>query len=298
MPSADGSALRLIEITVPAAAAEAAADVLLALGVGGVYTEGLRWAVPGDDVLDARGAPAALVAVRAAVPEEGSADLLWRVGEGLGRRPWIEGAKARLVEAPRVDWVREYQRHLRAVEILPGLHSAPGWDSVPGRREIRIEPGAAFGSGDHPTTRTALRLLARHLRPGDDVIDLGCGSGILGAVALMLGAAGARLYDTDPLAVATARRTMRQNHLRARVFWRTLPPRARACDLLVANIAASALRPMLGAIRRAVRPGGTLVAGGILVADEGFAQDLQAAGLLPFDRESEGDWQAVAARAQ
>lgn len=296
MRSADGEPdVRLIEIRVPAAAAEAAADVLLELGAWGVFTEGLSWRIAGSDVIDERPSQP-LCAVCAAVPAESAERLLGATVQRVSERPWLDGAEARLRSAPKVDWAREYERHLRAHELLPGLYAAPPWDRVPGRREIVIEPGAAFGFGDHPTTRTTLRLLARHLHAGADVIDLGCGTGILGAAALLLGAGRARLYDTDALAAQTARRTLRANGLRAQVRHGTLPARAEPADLLLANIAASALRPLLPKLARAVRPGGILVAGGILRDDRDFAEDLRRAGFELRDRETEGDWQAVAAQ--
>lgn len=296
MPSADAQGMRLIEIETPEETAEAVADVLLATGAYGVFTEGLTWEVPGADVFDARQAASGPVRVRAAVPERGAEGILARVLESIRSEPSLCGLTATLCDMPEIDWVRAYEETLRAIELVPGIFAAPPWDHEPSRRELVMEPGAAFGFGDHATTRTALTLLYRHMRKGDDVIDLGCGTGVLGAVALMLGAGRARLYDIDALAAETARRTLMRNGLHGRVVHGGLPRRTRPADLMLANIAASALRPLLADIVRAIRPGGVLIAGGILADDATFREDLERAGLSPFDGVQEGDWQAIAAR--
>lgn len=290
-----------LEVTCSPQAVEAVAEILRELGSEGVGIDGLSWPVAGDDVAQApqqRG-PARVFTI---VPQEGATAILRAVREQLRRRvvPVFGGAQAALREAPREDWVENYRRSVRPAPLVPGIVVAPPWASEGeiaaaghGARVLWIEPGAAFGTGDHESTRTTLRAGLRVLRAGDDVIDLGCGTGILGAAALLEGAGSLRAYDLDLLAAEAARRTLRRNGLRGRVRHGALPLRARAADLVFANLSGSALRPLLPSLARAVRPGGHAVLGGVLRADETFATACVAAGLRVAFRETEGDWQAL-----
>jgi len=281
---------RLLVATCSEDAADAVAEILRELGAGGVFIEGGNW--QGTEAQEAADGDVTVCAVL----QRPEAEALFETFDRALRErvaPWFGPALASLRPAPQVDWVEAYRAHVRAQEVLEGLWVAPPWDVPKGAQALVVEPGAAFGAGDHETTRTCLRLLWRCVRPGDDVIDLGSGTGVLGAAALRRGAGRLRAWDLDPAAVAATRDTLNRNGLVGTVRQGALPARARPADVVLANLSATALRPLLPRLARVVRPGGLLVAGGVLRADRSFAEEFTAAGFTLQAREIEGDWQAL-----
>ena len=163
------------------------------------------------------------------------------------------------------DWVRLTQSQFAPIAISPRLWIVPTWHQAPDATaiNIRLDPGVAFGTGSHPTTRLCLQWLDTHLMPGETVIDYGCGSGILAIAAMKLGAAAATGIDIDPQAVAAARDNARANGV-AIHFAGTEERVAAPADLLVANILANPLRALAPLLAGLVRPEGRLVLAGIL----------------------------------
>ena len=163
------------------------------------------------------------------------------------------------------DWVALTQRQfepIRAGErlwIVPTWHEPPNPDGV----NIVLDPGAAFGTGSHPTTRMCLAWLERTVRPGDSVLDYGCGSGILGIAALKLGASGATGVDVDPLALEAASYNSKRNgvQLEVRDAQREL---AGAFRITIANILANPLRMLAPVIASHTQPHGRIALAGIL----------------------------------
>lgn len=180
------------------------------------------------------------------------------------------------------DWVRTTQQQFapfdvgRRLRITPSWHLAHGTGAQGGesgsgaRRTIVLDPGLAFGTGSHPTTRLCLEWLDENLRAGDSVIDYGCGSGILAIAAARLGAATVSAIDIDPQALASARHNAEVNGVT--IDLRTpddTPPLP--ADVVVANILANPLRVLAPLLEERVAPGGRLVLAGLL--------DRQAAGI-------------------
>jgi ribosomal protein L11 methyltransferase len=205
------------------------------------------------------------------------------------------------------DWQQVWKAKYQPLPIGERLLILPAWMDPPaggGREVVRLDPGMAFGTGVHPTTRHCLQVVERRLTPGDRVIDLGCGSGILSLAASRLGAGWVRGYDIDPQAVRVAQDNARLNGLQRRVQFRQgslaqvqralrsgIPP----ADMLLANILAHVLEEMLASgLREAVRPGGLLVLSGIL---EDQAPPLlggaRMAGLDLIDSLAERDWRSL-----
>ena len=163
------------------------------------------------------------------------------------------------------DWVRMTQAQFDPIRISDRLWITPTWHEppAPDAVNLQLDPGLAFGTGSHPTTRLCLQWLDAGIRGGETVLDYGCGSGILAIAALRLGAGSAVGIDIDAQAVQASRDNAAQNQVKADFG---LPDTLTDAtyDVLLANILANPLR-LLGELLQAhVRPGGRIVLSGIL----------------------------------
>jgi ribosomal protein L11 methyltransferase len=168
------------------------------------------------------------------------------------------------------DWVRLTQSQFEPIRVSDRLWIVPSWHTAPDPQAIVLvlDPGMAFGTGSHPTTRLFLEWLERAVTPGCSVLDYGCGSGILGIAAARLGAGDVLGVDIDPQAVAAARNNAARNGVDARFDDSAARIRGEF-DLVVANILANPLKALAPAICSHVRPGGRLALSGILAAQAG-----------------------------
>lgn len=297
-----------VSLEVDGEAAEAVADLLARYGHQGVVIEqpGFPIEVWPDEI-----PPADRLIVRAYFPADARADA---AQQQLREALWY---MSRLYPMPEPtftvvkdeDWAEAWKRHYHPLRLGRRLYIRPQWTAIPDPRPddivLVMDPGMAFGTGTHPTTQLCLIAIEEHLdgQPVADVLDLGCGSGILGIAALKLGAARVLALDTDELAVhATAqnaaynevgeRLTVQQGSLEA------LHHSARRFDLLLVNILAKVIIALceegLGDV---VCAGGTAIFSGIIQdqADEVEAA-LRRAGLEPYRRCTQGDWVAIEAR--
>jgi ribosomal protein L11 methyltransferase len=173
------------------------------------------------------------------------------------------------------DWVRLTQSQFEPIRVSGRLWIVPSWHTAPDPEAIVLvlDPGLAFGTGSHPTTRLCLEWLERAVTPGCSMLDYGCGSGILGIAAARLGAAEVLGVDIDPQAVAAARDNARRNGVSARFDDAALRIRGQF-DLVAANILSNPLKALAPAVCAHVRPGGRLALSGILAAQ---AEELIAA---------------------
>jgi ribosomal protein L11 methyltransferase len=172
------------------------------------------------------------------------------------------------------DWVRLTQSQFEPVEITPSFWIVPTWHEPPAaaRQVIRLDPGLAFGTGTHPTTRMCLRWIARSGLDGQRVLDYGCGSGILAIGAAKFGAAQIVAVDIDPAAVESTRLNGSANQVQ---LLSGLPDRAEGrFDVVLANILATPLKVLAPLLCDRVAPQGGLVLAGILSRQ---AEELQAA---------------------
>ncbi|WP_345987440.1 50S ribosomal protein L11 methyltransferase [Sulfurimonas sp. HSL1-2] len=162
------------------------------------------------------------------------------------------------------DWVRAYQESVTPVDVEP-FYVHPTWsDPNPERINIAIDPALAFGTGHHPTTATCLEAVGRFVEPGDDVIDVGCGSGILSIAACKLGAT-VDACDTDPVSVANTLENCELNDVDLRHIWEGSAAQATATyDVVIANIVADVLVFIADELKKLLRPGGRLILSGIL----------------------------------
>jgi len=204
------------------------------------------------------------------------------------------------------DWVRLTQSQFEPIRISARLWIVPTWHTAsdPEAINIVLDPGLAFGTGSHPTTRLCLRWLDDNLRVGESVLDYGCGSGILAIAALKLGAAHAVGVDVDSQAVSASRDNAIANKVENVCFYlpNACPELGRrdvpisSFDLVVANILTNPLRMLAPLLANATRPGGQIVLSGIL---EEQAQDVMNIYRQWFDLNDpvfEGGWACLSGR--
>jgi ribosomal protein L11 methyltransferase len=165
---------------------------------------------------------------------------------------------------PEQDWVRLTQSQFEPVEITPTFWIVPTWHEPPAgaQQVIRLDPGLAFGTGTHPTTRMCLRWIARHAPQGQRVLDYGCGSGILAIGTAKHGAAQVDAVDIDEAAVRSTEANAQANAVQLTAG---LPEKAKGrYDTVLANILATPLKVLAPLLTAHVAPGGALVLAGIL----------------------------------
>jgi ribosomal protein L11 methyltransferase len=163
------------------------------------------------------------------------------------------------------NWVQLTQSQFDPIRISDRLWIVPSWHESPDPAAVNLilDPGMAFGTGSHPTTRLCLEWLERNVAEGCSVLDYGCGSGILAIAAARLGAGKVAGVDIDPQAVEAARANAERNGVTA-LFADSADPVAGEYDVVVANILSNPLRVLAPAICAHVRPGGRLALSGIL----------------------------------
>ncbi|MGZ5208591.1 MAG: 50S ribosomal protein L11 methyltransferase [Sulfuricurvum sp.] len=162
------------------------------------------------------------------------------------------------------DWIAQYQRAITPIEIAP-FYIHPTWESPKeGMLNIVIDPALAFGTGHHPTTASCLRGIASTVKEGDEVMDVGCGSGILAMAALRKGAI-VDACDTDPLSVDNSRVNAVQNNVSYRRLWEgPINETHEQYDVIVANIVADVLVFIASDLKKRLREKGTLILSGIM----------------------------------
>ncbi len=162
------------------------------------------------------------------------------------------------------DWIAQYQQAISPVEIAP-FYIHPTWENPKeGMLNIAIDPALAFGTGHHPTTASCLRGIAKYVKAGDTVMDVGCGSGILAIAALKKGAV-VDACDTDPLSVENAIVNAAQNDISYRRLWEgPINETDEKYDVIIANIVADVLVFIASDLKKRLNPGGVLILSGIM----------------------------------
>lgn len=290
-------------------AVEAVSEILGRAAPGGTSVEPAFELV--DEGLGARLDPTRPAIVRAYVPARDRAVAARAVAEvtealghlqAFGLRP-IGELRTRLVQ--ETDWADAWKAYFPVMRIGRRLVIRPTWRRhrrAPGDVVLALDPGMAFGTGLHPTTRLCLAgvevLADRGVLAGARVLDVGCGSGILAIAALKLGAAMALGLDTDPIAIEATSANARRNALvrRLRVRGGSLPSAEPVFDVVLANLIAGVLVPLAAGLHDELRSGGSLLASGIFVDREGEVREaFEAADLRVTGRSAEGDWVALEA---
>ena len=330
-----------LAVTCDAEAVEAVSEILARVAPGGVSVEPAFTLV--DEGLAAAVDPAAPATVRAYLPARDAAAArraAEEVDRALGHLQAFglrEIGELRTQVVHEVDWATAWKRHVGVLRIGRGIVIRPTWRRHrrrPGDVVISMDPGMAFGTGLHPTTRLCLAGIERWadegllrgdvaavphgpaaaLRPREvavppgpagappgpaRLLDVGCGSGILAIAAGLLGAGTLVGIDTDPIAVEATLANARRNHLarRLRAWPGSLPSGAAPFDLVAANLIAAVLIALAADLAAELRPGGRLLASGIFIDREGEVRAaLAGAGLRVLRREAEGEWVALEAQ--
>ncbi len=203
------------------------------------------------------------------------------------------------------DWAESWKAFFHPRKITPHLVVKPTWREYtpdPGEQIIELDPGMAFGTGTHPTTTLCIQLLEQYLKPGDTVLDVGTGSGILLIAAAKLRAARLRGLDLDPMAVEVARRNLDLNGIDPAVAQVTTGDLVHDVsgryDVVVANILADVVIELLEDVPRVIKPGGLFICSGIIEARQAdVAEKMAACGFGAVEVKKEEDWVAMAGRA-
>ncbi len=200
------------------------------------------------------------------------------------------------------DWINNWKQYFKPIPVGQKLLIRPTWEEVKdsgGRTVLDLDPGLAFGTGTHETTRLCMELLEQYVRPGMNVLDVGCGSGILSVAALLLGADKAVGVDIDELAVKTAVENAEINHVENRftgICGNLTDQVTGTYDIVVANIVADVIIMLTKDVEQFMKPDTVYLMSGIIDTRE---QDVLAAVEQHFtiiDRKEEKGWVALSAK--
>jgi len=306
-----------LSVTAEPEAIEAICEVMSRFATGGVAIEEPYTLL--DDGQIAEPLPGAPVTVRVYVPDDsGGEEARLRIEQGIWHLSQIGFGNIGDITVRRVaeeDWANAWKEFYHVSHLGRRTVIKPSWrEYEPSQDEVVIEldPGMAFGTGLHPTTRNCILALEDIIRPGDRVLDVGSGSGILSLAALKLGADHVLALDITPVAVDATRANAAANGLSSRIDARlaTLegaegepfsPLSASVVtmsrdevgnyDVVVANIIARVIAQLAVSLVAATRPGGTLIASGIIADRRHEAEEpLSQAGLTDIVSLIEGDW--------
>ena len=297
--------MRWLELSVEAdvEAVEAVSEILGRVADGTAVQPTRLIRDPGDE-LSARADPSAPFIVTAHVAPDGdngalieeTERALWHL-QAFGLRP-VGALRVRHVDD--ADWTDAWKEHY-VPQRIGRVAIVPSWaadEPQDGEVAITLDPGMAFGTGLHPTTRGCLELLQEVAPMPARVLDVGCGSGILSLAALRLGAERVVAVDTDPLAIDATRANAERNGLAGPLEARAGsldPVAAERFPLVLANLVAAVLVELAPRLAAHLEPGGTLSAGGIIEtrADEVIAA-MEAVGLRVIQRRDESEWVSLA----
>lgn len=200
------------------------------------------------------------------------------------------------------DWAEYWKKQYKPFKVGSHMVIRPSWTEYQpqaGEKVLEIDPGLAFGTGTHETTGMCVRLVEEHVRPGQKVIDLGTGTGILAIAAAHMGARDVLAIDLDAVAVRVAKENVENNGFAGviRVQQGDLLDHVdEAADVVVANIIADVIIALCGPVKRHILPGGLFICSGIAREKKGeVVAALEAVGYGNLEILDDGEWTAIAA---
>lgn len=214
-------------------------------------------------------------------------------------------------ETEDVDWINNWKQYFKQFYV-DDILIIPSWEEVKeedkDRMIIHIDPGTAFGTGMHETTQLCIRQLKKYVKPGDEILDVGTGSGILSIIALKLGAGHALGTDLDPCAVPAVEDNKKANGIPEEAFSMVIgniiddsrvqeTAGREKYDLVTANILAGVLVPLTPVVREHLKPGGIYITSGILEEkEEEVKRAVEEAGMAVVEITRQGEWVSITAR--
>lgn len=248
--------------------------------------------------------------------EEETKSLLASVKEELdSMRAYVEVGSGEIEESETedVDWVNNWKQYFHQFYV-DDILIIPSWEEVQpsdeGKLIVHIDPGTAFGTGMHETTQLCIRQLRKYVRPGSVMLDVGCGSGILGMLALKFGASYVVGTDLDPCAISATHENMEVNGItgdRYEVMTGNIIDDKKVQDavgysrynIVAANILADVLVPLTPVILNHLAPGGIYITSGIIDDKEETVLDaVKAANLKVLEIHHQGEWVSITAQKQ
>lgn len=246
--------------------------------------------------------------------EEDPETVLERVRRELeGMRSYVDVGECTIEESQTedVDWVNNWKKYFHQFYI-DDILVIPSWEQVEAKDSdkmaIHIDPGTAFGTGMHETTQLCIRQLRKYVKPGAQILDVGCGSGILGMLALKFGAAHSVGTDLDPCAIDATHENMKANGIREDQYEvmigniiddKEVQDKAgyEKYDIVAANILADVLVPLTPVILHQLKKGGIYITSGIIDdKEETVTEAVRAAGMEVLEVHHQGEWVSVTAR--
>lgn len=294
-----------IKITVNADDVDRAGDIAQMVVPYGIYIEDYRtleqeaWEIAGIDLIDedllAKDRTKGIVHIYIS-PEENPAEAV----SFLTERYTAEGIDAEIdrTACKNEDWENNWKKYFKPMPIGERLLIRPVWEQeydAGNRAVLHLEPGLAFGSGTHDTTRLCLETLEKYANPGKTVLDIGCGSGILSVASLLLGADKALGVDIDALAVKTAKENGRTNGFDEPRFTvlqgSTTDKVTGRYDIIVANIVADIIINLCRDVKNFMNPGAVFITSGIIVPrEDDVLRAFEENGLAVKARHESGGW--------
>ncbi|HXH60521.1 MAG TPA: 50S ribosomal protein L11 methyltransferase, partial [Fimbriimonadaceae bacterium] len=212
------------------------------------------------------------------------------------------GADVTTEQVEEIDWAEAWRDFFKPQSIGERVWIRPSWEDAvcpEGRIEIVLDPGQAFGTGDHPTTRMCLHLLERADLDGKSVADIGCGSGILSVAAKKFGSASVDAVDVDSISVESARANAALNEVDFAAYEGAgfEPLADKVYDVVLSNIISAAIIALAREVPAHLAPGGTWIVSGIIGPNWPDVRDeVSAHGFEVVERMEEGDWVAASLR--
>lgn len=246
--------------------------------------------------------------------EEDPEEVLERIRRELEEmRSYVDVGECTIEESQTedVDWVNNWKKYFHQFSI-DDILVIPSWEQVEAKDSdkmvIHIDPGTAFGTGMHETTQLCIRQLRKYVKSGAQILDVGCGSGILGMLALKFGAAHSVGTDLDPCAIDATHENMKANGIREDQYEvmigniiddKEVQDKAgyEKYDIVAANILADVLVPLTPVILHQLKKGGIYITSGIIDdKEETVTEAVRAAGMEVLEVHHQGEWVSVTAR--